>query len=76
MVRESPTPNSRPRAPIPIFSSPKSATGQSTLLTPHEGEHLYTANEFSPDGRKLLITSNAGNGYDNVGLLDIASEED
>jgi dipeptidyl aminopeptidase/acylaminoacyl peptidase len=53
----------------------ETATGQSTLLTPHEGEHLYTANEFSPDGKKLLITSNAGNGYDNVGLLDISSRK-
>ena len=51
------------------------ATGKSTLLTPHEGEQLYTANEFSPDGKQLLITSNAGNGYDNVGLLDIATQE-
>ena len=51
------------------------ATGKSTLLTPHEGEHLYTANEFSPDGKKLLITSNAGNGYDNVGLLDVSSKK-
>jgi dipeptidyl aminopeptidase/acylaminoacyl peptidase len=53
----------------------ETATGKSTLLTPHEGEHLYTANEFSPDGKNLLITSNAGNGYDNVGLLDISSRK-
>src|SRR6266851_2365106 len=51
------------------------ATAKSTLLTPHEGEHLYTANEFSPDGKRLLITSNAGNGYDNVGLLDMVSKK-
>ena len=51
------------------------ATGKSTLLTPHEGEHLYAANDFSPDGKHLLITSNAGNGYDNVGLLDIATKK-
>lgn len=51
------------------------AAGKSTLLTPHDGEQLYTANDFSPDGRQLLITSNAGNGYDNVGLLDIASRK-
>ena len=51
------------------------ATGKSTLLTPHQGEQLYTANEFSPDGKHLLITSNAGNGYDNVGLLDIATKK-
>ena len=51
------------------------ATGHSSLLTPHEGEQLYHANDFSPDGKKLVITSNAANGYDNVGLLDIASKK-
>ena len=51
------------------------STGKSTLLTRHSGESLYSANDFSPDGRQLLITSNAGNGYDNVGLLDVASKK-
>jgi len=51
------------------------STSENTLLTPHDGEQLYSANDFSPDGKKLLITSNAGNGYDNVGLLDIASKK-
>ncbi len=51
------------------------ATGKGTLLTPHQGEQLYTANEFSPDGKRLLITSNAGNGYQNVGVLDIATKQ-
>src|SRR5690348_6283280 len=47
------------------------ATAQSTRLTPHSGEQLYSVNDWSPDGKKLLITSNVSNGYDNVGLLDI-----
>jgi len=51
------------------------ATGQSTLLTPHDGELIYYANDISPDGKKLLITSNAANGYENVGLLDIATKK-
>src|SRR6059058_2778900 len=51
------------------------ATGKSTLLTPHQGEHLYSANDISPDGKRVLITSNAGNGYENVGLLDSASKK-
>src|SRR5579863_7215023 len=51
------------------------ATGQSTLLTPHQGEQLYRANDFSPDGKKLLITSNSANEYENVGLLDIATKQ-
>jgi dipeptidyl aminopeptidase/acylaminoacyl peptidase len=50
------------------------ATSQSSLLTPHEGEQLFRANDFSPDDKRLLITSNAANGYDNVGLLDIATK--
>jgi len=50
-------------------------TAQSTLLTDHKGESLYSANDISPDGKKILITSNAENGYDNVGLLDIATKK-
>jgi dipeptidyl aminopeptidase/acylaminoacyl peptidase len=51
------------------------ASGKSRLLTPHQGEQLYSANDFSPDGRQVLITANAANGYDNVALLDIASKK-
>src|SRR5581483_9002058 len=51
------------------------ATGKSTNLTAHSGEHNYSAYDSSPDGRKLLITSNAENGYDNVGLLDVATKK-
>jgi dipeptidyl aminopeptidase/acylaminoacyl peptidase len=51
------------------------AGGKSTLLTPHQGEQLYSANDFSPDAKRVLITANAVNGYDNVGLLDIASKK-
>lgn len=51
------------------------ASGQSTLLTPHYGEQLYFADDFSPDGKRVLLTSNAANGYDNVGLLDIAAKK-
>ena len=51
------------------------AAGKSTLLTEHTGESLYSANDFSPDGKQLLITGNAGNGYDNVGLLNVATKK-
>ncbi len=51
------------------------ATGLSTLLTPHEGEQLYTVSAFAPDGKSLLITSNAENGYENVGQLELASKK-
>jgi dipeptidyl aminopeptidase/acylaminoacyl peptidase len=51
------------------------ASGQSTLLTPHEGEQLFAANDVSPDGKRVLITSNASNGYQNAGLLEISSKK-
>jgi dipeptidyl aminopeptidase/acylaminoacyl peptidase len=50
-------------------------SAQSTLLTPHDGEQTYSANDVSPDGKHILLTSNAVDGYDNVGLLDIATKK-
>src|SRR6266550_4272183 len=32
------------------------ATAKSTLLTPHQGEQLYSANDVSPDGKSVLVT--------------------
>src|SRR5438270_4135274 len=49
------------------------ASGKATLVTPHSGEHIYHATAFSRDGKYLLLTSNA-NGYENAGLLDIATK--
>jgi dipeptidyl aminopeptidase/acylaminoacyl peptidase len=51
------------------------ATGTSTLLTPHDGEQLYFANDFAPDGKRVLLSSNAANGYENIGLLDTATKK-
>lgn len=51
------------------------ADGRSTNLTPHEGEHNFSATHISPDEKTVLITSNAHNGYDNVGLLDVATKK-
>ncbi|HEX6466896.1 MAG TPA: S9 family peptidase [Terriglobales bacterium] len=51
------------------------ASGQATNLTPHTNEHLYRADAVSPDGTRVLITSNAQNGYENAGLLDIATKK-
>jgi dipeptidyl aminopeptidase/acylaminoacyl peptidase len=54
------------------------ASGKSTPLTPHQGEQLYFANDNLPqpikEGREILITSNAANGYDNIGLLDVGTK--
>ncbi|MGO8796592.1 MAG: alpha/beta fold hydrolase [Candidatus Sulfotelmatobacter sp.] len=49
-------------------------TAKSTLLTPHQGEQLYFANDISPDGKHVLLTSNALNGNENVGLLEISAK--
>jgi len=51
------------------------ASGKATNLTPHQGEQTFFAADISPDGKTILITSNAHNGYDNVGLLDITSQK-
>ena len=51
------------------------ATGNATLVAPHVGEKLYAANDFSPDGKALLITSNAANEHQNAALLDIATKK-
>jgi dipeptidyl aminopeptidase/acylaminoacyl peptidase len=49
------------------------ATGTTQNLTPHKGEVIYSVSSVSPDGRTLLITSNAKGGYENVALLDVAT---
>jgi dipeptidyl aminopeptidase/acylaminoacyl peptidase len=51
------------------------STNRTSNLTPHEGEQTFRAAAISPDGKTVLVTSNAHNGYDNVGLLDIASQK-
>ncbi len=55
-------------------------TAKTTLLTPHEGEQLYFANDISAlgmyDAQTVLITSNAENGYENIGLLLIGTRGD
>ncbi len=49
------------------------ATARTENLTPHEGEVVYSISSVSPDGRTLLVTSNAKGGYQNVGLLDVTT---
>ncbi|MGZ4787716.1 MAG: prolyl oligopeptidase family serine peptidase [Terriglobales bacterium] len=50
-------------------------TGKSTNLTAHEGEKTFAATAWSPDGKQLLIASNAENGFKNVALLDVATKK-
>ncbi len=49
--------------------------GQSTNLTPHEGQHNFYASDISPDGKTVFMVSDAHNGYYNVGLLEIATKK-
>jgi dipeptidyl aminopeptidase/acylaminoacyl peptidase len=51
------------------------STGKSTNITPHQGDQTYFAADISPNGKTILVTSNAHNGYDNVGLLDVATQK-
>jgi dipeptidyl aminopeptidase/acylaminoacyl peptidase len=51
------------------------AGGKATNLTPHEGEHLFSASDISPDGKTILMSSNSRDGYDNVALLDVANKK-
>lgn len=51
------------------------ATGKITNLTSKMESKLYSAKTWSTDGHKLLISSDAANGYENIGLFDIASKK-
>jgi len=51
------------------------ASGQSTNLTPHDGRHNYFASDIAPDGKTVLITSDARNEYNNVALVDIGTKK-
>ncbi len=52
-----------------------SSGGNAKNLTPHQGQQKFLATDISPDGKTILITSNAANGYQNVGLLDVATQK-
>jgi dipeptidyl aminopeptidase/acylaminoacyl peptidase len=51
------------------------ASGKADNLTAHQGKILFAASSVSPDGSKLLITSNQKNGANNVALLDSATRK-
>ena len=51
------------------------ATGKDANLPPHDGERWDTVAAWSPDDKKLLVTSDALNGFRNVALLDLASKQ-
>ncbi|HEX7600809.1 MAG TPA: S9 family peptidase [Polyangiaceae bacterium] len=49
--------------------------GKLSKVTDHAGEHRVAASAWSPDGAKLLVTSDAANGYSNAALLDLTSTQ-
>ena len=51
------------------------ATGKFENLTNHAKGQIFRAAAWSPDGKALLITSDAKTGFMNVGLLDAASKQ-
>ncbi len=51
------------------------ATGKSKNMTNHKGDLHFVVNDWSPDGKFLLMTSDAVNGYQNIGLMEIASQQ-
>jgi dipeptidyl aminopeptidase/acylaminoacyl peptidase len=52
----------------------ETTTGSAKNLTAHQGQVLYLASSLSPDGKTLLVTSNAKSGYQNVALLGVSGE--
>lgn len=50
------------------------ATGKTENLTNHAKGQIFEADAWAPDGKSILITSNAQNGFMNVGVLDVASK--
>jgi dipeptidyl aminopeptidase/acylaminoacyl peptidase len=50
------------------------ATGKTENLTPHKGTVRYLGSALSPDGTKVLMSSDARGGYMNVALLDTTSK--
>jgi dipeptidyl aminopeptidase/acylaminoacyl peptidase len=50
------------------------ATGAETLLTPHDGPGTFDWGEFSPDGRRIYVTSNAGRDLTAFGIVDLDAD--
>ncbi|HEU5402451.1 MAG TPA: prolyl oligopeptidase family serine peptidase, partial [Terriglobales bacterium] len=51
------------------------ATRKIENLTNHAKGQIFRAAGWSPDGKSLLITSDAKNGFMNVGVLEVASKQ-
>ena len=49
-------------------------SGAETLLTPHEGTGSFGWGEFSPDGRRIYVSSNAGRDLIAFGAIELDAE--
>jgi len=49
-------------------------SGAETLLTPHEGPGSFGWGEFSPDGKRIYVGSNAGRDLIAFGVIEIDAE--
>ena len=47
-------------------------TGAETLLTPHQGTGSFGWGEFSPDGRRIYVTSNGGRDMLAFGVIELS----
>jgi dipeptidyl aminopeptidase/acylaminoacyl peptidase len=47
------------------------ASGAETVLTPHEGQAQYGWGEFSPDGRRIYVTTNGGRDLLAFGVIEL-----
>lgn len=47
------------------------AAGTETLLTPHDGPGSFGWGQFSPDGRRIYVSSNAGRDLIAFGIIDV-----
>lgn len=64
--------NARNRAATDVYLY-DNTTRQTALLTKHEGEVSNGAAGFTPDGRKLLISTDAGSEFSYVTAYDLSS---
>jgi dipeptidyl aminopeptidase/acylaminoacyl peptidase len=51
------------------------ATGKMENLTSHQGTIRYLASSLSPDGRTVLLSSDAKGGYMNIAMLEVATKK-
>jgi dipeptidyl aminopeptidase/acylaminoacyl peptidase len=51
------------------------ATGKTENLTPHQGEARYAASALTPEGERLLISSNESVAHSRIGILNLSTRQ-